>query len=64
MDIKPCIEEIIQVCDKHGLVLSHEDSQGGFQFIKKNSLEGQNHARSGKPMVDIYHDWLREAELE
>lgn len=62
-DIKNCIEEIIQVCNRHGVVLSHEDSQGAFFFLEKSGLEGQKHFRTGETMIEVYHGWLRHAEL-
>lgn len=63
LDIKNCIEEIIKVCDKHNVVLSHQDHHGAFEFLKKSDVEKQTQARSGKPMLEVYHEWLRDAEL-
>ena len=30
------IEEVIEVCKKHGFSISHEDGHGGFQITKYN----------------------------
>lgn len=63
MNIEDCIEEIIQVCNKHGVVLSHQDSHGAFQFLLKSEIEKTTQARSGRPMLEVYHEWLRDAEV-
>jgi hypothetical protein len=41
------IEEVIAVCQKHGLYISHEDGHGGFVIVNEKA--------------DLYFDWLRDA---
>lgn len=41
------IDEVIAVCKKYGLSISHQDGQGAFIIV---------------PYADFYSDWLRDAE--
>lgn len=52
--ITDIVNEIIEVCDRHGVVLGHEDSHGGFLFRKKEDMKPE--------YVEIYHKWLRGAD--
>lgn len=32
------LSELISLCEKHGIWLSHEDHQGGFELTKKSTI--------------------------
>jgi len=51
---RECIEEILGVLARRGLLLSHEDGQGGFIL----------RARAIEPDHAYYERWLRDAALE
>ncbi len=38
-EVKRFIEEIIEVCKKHGYSISHEDSQGAFEIKPYNEQD-------------------------
>jgi len=45
--VKQFLDDIVAVCHKHGLSLSHEDSHGSFLVV---------------PLNELYIEWLREAQ--
>lgn len=46
-------KEILEICDKHNFVISHEDSQGAFLFV----IPENNKTR------EEYHAWFLKGEI-
>lgn len=66
-EVDSFINEIISVCKKHGMSISHEDSHGGFIIVKyKDSyaewfLNAHDHMSDEIiPHIDEYEEWKKE----
>ena len=67
--VKSFIDEIISVCKKHGLSISHEDDHGSFIITKFNAsyakwLENASEEEEEKEVFDpdSFKSWLNKRE--
>lgn len=63
------IREIIEVCKKHGMSISHEDDHGAFEIVKYNDSDAKwfsdaidATSREIAIYEDEYSKWIREMQ--
>jgi hypothetical protein len=66
-EVDSFINEILTVCKKHGMSISHEDTHGGFSIVKYKDSYAEwflnahdNMSEEDIPYIDKYEEWKKE----